>query len=131
MALRTATGGFSRIDVQATALSNRCYVALVNNSEVETSTRFLEDGRSGGSLICGPDGACLAEAPVRGPCIVATGIEIARLRQNRRIPDVHRDLYRPLFDAYRPRYPTGLYSAYQPTDLQDAAHYLAERSRWD
>jgi predicted amidohydrolase len=128
--LRTATGGFSRVDVQASALFNRCYAALVNNAEIESTSRFIEDGRSGGSLICGPDGTILAEAPVRGTCVVSAEIKIAELRARHRIPDIHWDLYRPLFQEYQSRFPPGLFSPYQPLDVSDAARYLSEKSRW-
>jgi predicted amidohydrolase len=128
--LRTATGGFSRVDVQASALFNRCYAALVNNAEIEPTSRFIEDGRSGGSLICGPDGSVLAEAPVKGTCVVAAEVDIAGLRARHRIPDIHVDLYRSLFASYQSRFAPGLYSAYQPSDLADAARYLSDKSRW-
>jgi hypothetical protein len=39
-------------------------------------------------------------------------------------------LYRDVFEAYAERYPPNLFAEYLPTDGQDAARFLRDRSSW-
>lgn len=128
--LRTASGGFSAVDIQATALYNGVYTAICNNAWSPDNPDFFDDAGSGGSAIYGPGGEVLAAADTKFETVVAAPLPIARFRERNRQPVVHMELYRPVFDAYRNPYGPNLFSAYQPTDLRDARRYLADKSRW-
>ncbi|MGW5156316.1 nitrilase-related carbon-nitrogen hydrolase [Nonomuraea wenchangensis] len=128
--LRTATGGFSEVDVRATALHNRAYCAIVNNSVLAAETNYFEDTGAGGSAIYGPDGEAIASADSKFEKLVLGQIPIGAFRARHRQPDIHWDLYRPVFDRYRSRFEPNLYTPYQPTGLEDAGSYLRGKSRW-
>jgi hypothetical protein len=129
--LRTATGGFNRVDVQACAMYNRFYSAIVNNSVSPGNPGFFAAaGSTGGSTIFGPRGDVLAEAGTQSETIVRARIPIADFRNEHRQPFVHMDLYRPVFDAYRNAYGPNLFDSYLPADLYDAKRYLGDKSRW-
>lgn len=129
--LRTATGGFTQADIASTSVHNGVYTAIVNNAISPGNPGFFEDpGNSGGSTIYGPDGAVLAEAGSQFETIVNARLPMAQFRQRHTIPYVHMDLYRPIFDAYRNRFPPNLFADYQPTDTADAARYLANKGVW-
>lgn len=49
------------MDVQASVLFNRCYAALVNNAEIEPTSRSIEDGRAGCGLYSAYQPADLAD----------------------------------------------------------------------
>jgi predicted amidohydrolase len=129
--LRTATGGFNRVDVQACAMYNRFYSAIVNNAISPGNPGFFPaTGTTGGSTIFGPRGDVLAEAGTQAETIVRARIPIADFRKEHRQPFVHMDLYRPVFDSYRNAYGPNLFDGYLPTDLYDAKRYLGDKSRW-
>lgn len=129
--LRTATGGFTREDIQATALYNRVYVAASNNAVSPNNPGFFDDsGAAGGSCIFGPDGRLIDEANSVNETIVTARIPIAQFRRTHRQPVVHMSLYRDLFDAYQERYPPNLFTAYQPKDGRDAYEYLKNKATW-
>lgn len=128
--LRTASGSFSEIDIRASAMHNRVYCAVANNSVLDLSTNYFEDTGAGGSAIYGPDGQPLAVADSKFEKMIVARIPIAALRATHRQPDIHWDLYRPVFDRYTSRFEPNLFTAYQPSDLADAGRYLADRSRW-
>ena len=129
--LRTATGGFTPLDIQATSLYNGVYTAIVNNAVSPGNPNFLEDnGGAGGSAIYGPDGEVIDEANSEHETIVTATLPMASFRQRHVPPYVHMDLYRPIFDAYRNRFPPNLFEDYQPTDTRDAARYLADKGVW-
>ncbi|MCC7259337.1 MAG: hypothetical protein IT486_13305 [Gammaproteobacteria bacterium] len=128
--LRTATGGFEPIDVQATALYNGVYTAICNNAWSPDNPGFFEDAGSGGCAIYGPRGEVLAEADTRFETLVAAPVPIAAFRQRHRQPVVHMELYNDVFAAYRSPYAPNLFSPYQPASLQDAGRYLRDKSRW-
>lgn len=130
MILRTATGGFEPVDMQATSLYNGVYTAICNNAYSPDNPEFFDDAGSGGSAIYGPRGEALAAADTKFETLVAAPIPIAQFRARNRQPVVHMELYRPVFDAYRNAYGPNLFSAYQPEDLVDAKRYLADKSRW-
>lgn len=129
--LRTATGGFTPIDIQATSLYNGVYTAIVNNAVSPGNPNFLEDnGGAGRSAIYGPDGDMIAEANSEHETVITANLPMASFRQRHTPPYVHMDLYRPVFDAYRNRFPPNLFEDYQPEDTRDAARYLADKGVW-
>jgi hypothetical protein len=57
-------------------------------------------------------------------------LPMADFRKKHRIPDVHMDLYRPVFDAYRTRYDHSAYLENLPQDKRDAFMQFTKNSRW-
>lgn len=129
--LRTATGGFNALDIQATSLYNGIYTAIVNNAVSPDNPGFLPDGNSGGSAIYDPNGKLIKEANSVHESSVTATIPIAEFRANHYPPLVHMELYRPIFDKYVNRYPPNLFADYQPKDTTDAARYLADKALWE
>jgi predicted amidohydrolase len=127
--LRTATGGFSPVDMQATSLYNGVYTAVCNNA-ISPGGPFFEDVNAGGSAIYGPDGEPLAKATSPNETLVAARIPIAQFRARHRQPMVHKELFLKEFEQYVPRYGPNLFQDYQPTDLKDAGRYLKDKGRW-
>jgi hypothetical protein len=129
--LRTATGGFTMEDIKMTSVYNNVYTAVCNNAVSAGNPGFVEDaGSSGGTSIFGPQGEVLAAANSEHETIVTTTVPIEDFRNRRRLPQVHMDLYRPVFDAYRNRYPPNLFLSYLPTDGRDSARYLKDKAVW-
>ncbi len=128
--LRTASGGFSPMDIAATSFYNGTYTAIVNNSVSPNNGLFFEDAGSGGSAVYGPDGKVIAEANGKEEQLVSARIPIAELRARKRQPDVHMDLYRDIFNAYASRFPPNLWLERIPDSLEDAATLLAGKTRW-
>lgn len=127
--LRTATGGFTPIDIQATSVYNSVYTAICNNA-VSTGSPFFEDTNAGGSAIYGPDGTKIAEATSHHETMVTARIPIADFRSRHRQPVLHKELYLGEYQQYVPPYGTNLFQDYQATDLKDAARFLRGKSRW-
>ena len=128
--LRTATGGFNHLDVRSGAMHNGIYTALVNNAHSPGTRGVFGDTGGGGSGIWGPGGETLAEARSGFEQPISATIPMAAYRARNRIPDVHWDLYRPVYDRYVPKFGPNLFSEYLPTDLDDAGVYLSDKSRW-
>lgn len=128
--LRTATGGFTPWDIQATAGYNQVYVAVCNNAVSPNNPGFFDDASSGGSAIYDPRGNVLAEANTKFEKLITARIPIAEFRQRHRQPIVHMALYREVFEMYQNAYAPNLFTEYQPTDFYDAKAYLSGRSRW-
>lgn len=128
--LRTASGGFTPADIAATSLYNNVYTAVANNAASPGNGLYFEDAGGGGSGIYGPDGEPLSIAPTAFETCVTTRIPIKDFRARHRQPIVHSELVMPVFEAYRSKYPPGLFSTYQPKDVQDAGRYLKDKSRW-
>ena len=91
---------------------------------------FPDNGNSGGSAIYGPRGEVLKTANSAHETAVTATIPIADFRQHRRLPTVHMDLYRPVFNQYVNRFPPNLFTPYQPQDTGDAYQYLQNQSIW-
>jgi predicted amidohydrolase len=127
--LRTATGGFSAVDVAATALYNNVYTAVCNNA-ISTGSPFFEDSSAGGSAIYGPDGEVMSIAKSPNETLVTARIPIASFRARHRQPTLHPQLYLQEYQNYKPRYRPNLFSDYQPSDLQDAGRYLRDKGEW-
>jgi predicted amidohydrolase len=128
--LRTATGGFEPVDMQATSLYNGTYTAVVNNSISPDNGPFFDDPGSGGTALYGPDGKMLIEASSKNEQMVQARIDIAALRARKRQPSIHMSLYNDVFEKYKERYAPNLFSEYQPTSLEDAGRFLKDKSRW-
>jgi len=129
--LRTASGGFSDVDVQACAMYNGFYTTMCNNAISPGNPNFFEDpgASSGGSMILGPRGEELAVAREQETAISAR-IPLAQYRERHRQPFVHKALYMPVLERYQNAYAPNLFSEYQPTDLYDAKAYLKDKSVW-
>lgn len=131
---RVATGGFEYEDMRLTSYHNSLYTMIANNS-VSTQGRhpgFFEDesyGGAGRSAIFGPRGVELTKAGVF-ECKKFALLPMAEFRAKHRIPDVHMDLYRPVFDAYRTRYDHSAYLEHLPQDKRDAFGQFKKNSRW-
>ncbi len=129
--LRTATGGFTPADIQATSLYNGVYTAIANNAVSPGNPGFLADnGGAGGSAVYGPDGEMIDHANSENETIITVTLPMQAYRQRHRLPYVHMDLYRPVFDAYRNRFPPNLFSDYLPSDTSDAYSYLKDKGVW-
>ena len=128
--LRTATGGFEPVDMQATSLYNGTYTAVVNNSISPDNGPFFADPGSGGTALYGPDGKLVIEASSKHEQMVQARIDIGALRARKRQPGIHTSLYGDVFNAYQEKYGPNLFSTYQPNSLEDAGRYLADKSRW-
>ena len=127
--LRTASGGFLPLDIQATSLYNRVYTAVCNNS-ISPGSPFFEDSNAGGSAIYGPGGETLDIARSPNETLVTTRIPIAQFRARHRQPILHKELYLKAYEQYVPRYGPNLFTDYQPSDLKDAGRYLRDKGRW-
>ncbi len=128
--LRTATGGFSPVDMQATSLYNGVYTAVANNAASPENKYYFEDVGGGGAAIFGPGGQELSKAETAFETLVTSRIPIADFRANHRQPIVHSELVMPIFEQYRSRYGPNLFNQYQPTDTADAGRYLGDKARW-
>lgn len=128
--LRTATGGFTAADIQATSLYNNVYTAIANNAASPGNGLYFEDAGGGGSAIYDPSGEVVASAPTAFETLVTHRIPIKDFRARHRQPIVHSELVMPVYEAYRSKYPPGLFGAYQPTSIEDAGRYLADKARW-
>ncbi|MEO7130556.1 MAG: nitrilase-related carbon-nitrogen hydrolase [Dermatophilaceae bacterium] len=128
--LRTASGSFAEADVVATAMYNKVYCAVANNSLLLSDGPFFQDTGAGGTAIYGPDGRAIAKAEGKFETLVTARIPIAEFRATHLQPDIHWELFRDVFDGYTSRYPPNLFTSYQPESLHDAGVYLADKSRW-
>ncbi len=129
--LRTATGGFTPEDIQATSMYNRVWTAICNNAVSPDNPGFLEDaGMSGHSAIYDPEGRQVDVANSPMETIVNARIPIAQFRQRHRQPVIHTSLYEDVYAAYSERYPPNLFAQYLPTDGRDAARFLRDKATW-
>lgn len=130
--LRTASGGFTPGDMQMTSAYNKVYTVIVNNSVSPDNPGFMDDafGGAGGTAIYGPRGETVAEADSKFEQQVIARVPIASFRRGHQIPDVHKELYTPVVDAYTPRFDANLFAEQLPTSLADAKRFLAERDNW-
>lgn len=128
--LRTATGGFTPLDIQATSLYNGVYTAIVNNSISPGIGKFFEAAGGGGSALYGPRGELVAEARTQAEELVGAVIPIAQFRERHRQPNVHMDLVLAEFGQYRSRHAPNQFWPGSPADGADALRTLADTSRW-
>ncbi|MBS0478384.1 MAG: hypothetical protein JSR79_03675 [Proteobacteria bacterium] len=128
--LRTASGGFTPVDIQATSLYNGVYTACANNAASPGNGLYFEDAGGGNSAIYDPAGEEIAKAPTAFETCVTARIPVKDFRARHRQPVVHTELVMPIYEAYRSRYGPNLFSRYQPKSVTDSARYLADKSRW-
>ena len=128
--LRTATGGFSPVDIQATSLYNGVYTAVANNSASPRNPYYFEDAGGGNSALYAPDGDLVEKAETAFETLVGARIPMADFRARNRQPLVHTELVMPVYERYRSRYGPNLFSDYQPQSAEDAGRYLADKARW-
>lgn len=128
--LRTASGGFSPLDIQASAFYNNVYVALANNAVSPDNPSFFDDAGSGGSVIYAPGGEPLAKAETKFETMITARLPIANFRAAHQQPIVHKELYENVYAKYQNAYGPNLFTAYQPEDLLDSKRYLTDKSRW-
>ncbi len=128
--LRTATGGFTSLDMQATSLYNGVYTAVANNAASPENKYYFANAGGGGAAIYGPDGKEITKADTSFETLVSTRIPIADFRARHRQPIVHSELFMPVFEQYRSRYGPNLFSDYQPPDTADSGRYLRDKARW-
>jgi predicted amidohydrolase len=128
--LRTATGGFSPLDMQATAYYNSVYVAVCNNAISPGISGYFEDAGGGGSAIYGPLGETVAAARTQMEELVRASIPIAAFREKHRQPNVHMELVMPVYEAYRSQQPPNLFWPASPENGAASQRYLADKSRW-
>lgn len=93
---------FSKLDVMATASFNNFYSAM-SNITFPADSEWAKGG--GGSLIVNPRGEILAEDPSNDEAIIEAEINIAELRNGRRIPPYPVEVTRPVFEQYQQAYP--------------------------
>jgi predicted amidohydrolase len=130
--LRTATGGFSRADVEATALYNGMYSVVCNNAVSRDNPGFYaSDEGFGGSCIYDPLGNLVAQAGTDNEEQQVIGrLPLAELRRRKRLPVVHMELWKPVYDRYVGKYPPNLFANTLPANGAEAAQYLKDKSRW-
>ena len=128
--LRTASGSFTETDMAATALYNRVYVAVANNSLLLKEGPFFEDTGAGGTAIYGPDGRVVAQAPDKFECLVTASIPIADFRAAHLQPDIHWDLVRDVFGDYESRFPRTCSASTSRRTCPRPSRFMADKSRW-
>lgn len=129
--LRTSSGGYSQVDVQACAMYNGFYTTNCNNAVSPGNGMFFEDesGAAGNSVIYGPRGELLAQGG-KHEMVLSARIPIQQFRATNRQPVFHKELVMPIYEQYQGPYEPNLFTPYQPSDLTDAKRYLADKSRW-
>jgi predicted amidohydrolase len=130
--LRTASGGFTEMDMQMTSAYNKLYTVIVNNAVSPDNPGFMPDafGGAGGTAIYGPDGDAVAQVDSKFEQQAIASIPLASFRTRHKIPDVHMALYEPIFSSYRPRFDPGLFTEQQPASLKEAKSFLESKDRW-
>ena len=128
--LRTATG-FSTHDVQSIAYYNNYYSAM-SNITFPSDPNF-PPGFGGKSLIVGPGGEILAQEPTDKEAVIEAELNIAELREGRRLPRYPIEMVRPIFDQFRQELPLNhldLPPDQLPQTRQDMKDLLDRESIW-
>lgn len=127
--IRTVTGGSNATGAAETARANNLYCVGVGNSVSPDNIGFAESAGAvdGGTVICHPRGAVLAQAESHHEAIVTARIPIGDFRAGRTIPEVPMALFMPVYQQYAPRYQPNAFSEYLPTDFKDTARYVRAR----
>lgn len=128
--LRTATGNYGELDIRATAMYNRVWSTIANNSASPENRYYLADSNPGYAGIVGPDGDFVERSQTDEETLVYGRIPIGEFRARHRQPIAHSELVMDVFERYRSPYGPNLLSDYQPTDTQDAGRYLRAQTRW-
>jgi len=128
--LRTATG-FSEVDVQAIAYYNNVYSAM-SNITFPSDPNF-PPGFGGNSLIVAPGGKILAQQKGDAEAVIEAEIEIAKLREGRRLPRYPLDVVKPVFDQFQQEMPLNHLDIPReelPQTRQDMKKLMDEKSKW-
>jgi predicted amidohydrolase len=128
--LRTASGGFTPADIQATSMYNGVYTAVCNNAVSPDNPGYFADAGGGGSAIYDPSGKVMEAAASEQEQVVTARIPIADFRRRHKQPIMHASLYRDVYAAYTERYPPNLFAQYLPSDGQDAERFLRDKATW-
>lgn len=128
--LRTATG-FSEVDVQAIAYYNNVYSAM-SNITFPSDPNF-PPGFGGNSLIVAPGGKILAQQKGDAEAVIEAEIEIAKLREDRRLPRYPLDVVKPVFDQFQQEMPLNHLDVPReelPQTRQDMKKLMDRKSKW-
>ena len=128
--LRTATG-FSEVDVQAIAYYNNVYSGM-SNITFPSDPNF-PPGFGGNSLIVAPGGHILAQEPSDKETVIEAELNIAELREGRRLPRYPLDVVKPVFDQFEQEMPLNHLDIpinQLPQTRQDMKKLMDEKSKW-
>lgn len=128
--LRTATG-FSEVDVQAIAYYNNVYSAM-SNITFPSDPNF-PPGFGGNSLIVAPGGKILAQQKGDAEAVIEAEIEIAKLREGRRVPRYPLAVVKPVFDQFQQEMPLNHLDVPReelPQTRQDMKKLMDRKSKW-
>lgn len=128
--LRTATG-FSEVDVQAIAYYNNVYSAM-SNITFPSDPNF-PPGFGGNSLIVAPGGKILAQQKGDAEAVIEAEIDIAKLREGRRVPRYPLAVVKPVFDQFEQEMPLNhldVPRAELPQTRQDMKKLMDGKSKW-
>lgn len=128
--LRTATG-FSEVDVQGIAYYNNVYSAM-SNITFPSDPNF-PPGFGGNSLIVAPGGKILAQQKGDAEAVIEAEIEIAKLREGRRLPRYPLDVVKPVFDQFQQEMPLNHLDVPReelPQTRQDMKKLMDRKSKW-
>lgn len=128
--LRTATG-FSEVDVQAIAYYNNVYSAM-SNITFPSDPNF-PPGFGGNSMIVAPGGKVLAQQKGDAEAVIEAEIEIAKLREGRRLPRYPLDVVKPVFDQFQQEMPLNHLDVPReelPQTRQDMKKLMDDKSKW-
>lgn len=127
---RTATG-FSDTDVKAIAFYNNFYSAMSNI--VFPSRKDFPPGFAGGSLIVDNLGKVMAQDESDQESLIEAELDMAKLRDGRRIPRYPMEIVKPVFDQFVQEFPLNhldLPPDQLPVDRKAMGEYLDGVSRW-
>jgi len=127
---RTATG-FSDIDVKAIAFYNNFYSAMSNI--VFPSKPDFPKNFTGDSLIVDHWGKVLAQDLSDDEGVIEAELEIAKLREGRRIPRYPMEVVKPVFDQFVQELPLNHLDVPRdkmPKDREEMGEYIDSISRW-
>lgn len=128
--LRTATG-FSEVDVRGIAYYNNVYSAM-SNITFPSDPNF-PPGFGGNSLIVAPGGKILAQQEGDAEAVIEAEIEIAKLREGRRLPRYPLDVVKPVFDQFQQEMPLNHLDVPReelPQTRQDMKKLMDRKSKW-
>ena len=128
--LRTATG-FSEVDVQAIAYYNNVYSGM-SNITFPSDPNF-PPGFGGNSLIVAPGGRILAQEVGDQEAVIEAELNIAELREGRRLPRYPLDVVKPVFDQFEQEMPLNHLDIPRdqlPQTRQDMKKLMDEKSKW-
>ena len=127
--LRAASGGCSRIDIQACAMHNGIYSSMVLDPGSVRCGPLPGDAHCA-AAIYGPDGTAIAESSGRVQHLVSAQILIGDLRARRCAPALPMEMCGDVFDRYQGPFAPGSWLRRMPRSLEEAVHHHRQTSRW-